>query len=108
MVKPKLDHRTPPDLRTLENISAKRRFQLALSAATEIDELIEHMLELQDGKVTEDDPGELVAMNAFLERMKLVTDALMDVTMPAEDQHHDAVKIERLLGRFAPNPEPEI
>lgn len=100
------DHSTPPGLRTPVQISTKRRLQLACSAAFEIDELIEHMIKLQEGKMTEDSSGELVAMNAFLERMKLVTDALMDVATPEEDERQDAVAIERIL-HFAPEPEPE-
>ena len=50
-----------------------------------------------------EDFHEKIVITLYLDRMRVITDSLMEVADPEDDESHDAAKLADVL-RFAPNP----
>ena len=94
------DHSTPRK-REAPNLSLENRLRLARGAAGELGALAEGLRKPVMSIISAEHFTERVAIALFLDRMKLVADALMKVADPEDDEHHDAAELASVL-RFAP------
>jgi hypothetical protein len=82
-----------------DGLSNARRLQLALGAAWEI-EALARAARAQLSEVSTSDLMPQIHLSAILDRMIVVSEALIDVAQPGEG---DAAELEKVL-RFAPAP----